>query len=356
MDAVHFPAGDWDVADEHPLVDSSSLDHAIARLMGDRAAVGLTQSIVVVHDGRIVREAYGPGGGRERPMISWSIAKSITSALVGIAIGDGRLSIDDDNLVPEWANDARSTISLRHLLNMSSGLAWAEDYVDSGVSNVIEMLFAGQDVVPAVDEHGRLDPRLTRPVDAATYAATMPLGARPGTRYAYSSGTTNIVSRIISRSLGERPGSSEMMAKFMGDRLFSPIGMTTATAVFDHAGTFVGSSYVYATARDFARFGWLYANDGVWRGQRILPDGWVSFSATETARDPENGLGYGGHWWVFPDDPGSMCALGYEGQFTYVSPRRRLVIVRLGCTDASLNPNLQRQISDVARAFPATGW
>lgn len=349
---TRYPAGDWETARLDAGIDRRRLDAAIDTMMRDRESVGLTQALVIVRDGTIVGEFYGPGGDASTRFVSWSMAKSITNALVGLALGEGRIDLDASSLFPEWSGDARSGITLRHLLSMTSGLAWAEDYVDAGVSNVIEMLFLGQEELPTIDEHGRLDPRRTRPVDAAGYALARPLEAPPGTKYLYSSGTTNLVCRYVARQLGERAGSSEVMSRFMHERLFAPIGMNSADPVFDGAGTFVGSSYVYATARDFARFGWLYANDGTWNGTRLLPEQWVRFSATEIARDPENELGYGAHWWVFPDDEGSMSALGYEGQYTYVSPRRDLVIVRLGGTDATLNPNLRACIGEMVRAFP----
>lgn len=355
MEASTYPTADWEVAAPDRAVDAGRLDGAIDRLMSDRESMGLTQALVVVHRGRIVSEHYGPGGGRDTAMVSWSMAKSITGALVGMAVADGVLSVDDRNLFPRWWADGRAEISLRHLLNMSSGLRWAEDYLDAGVSNVIEMLFGEQDVLPSLDEHGRLDARATRPVDAARYAASMPLDHEPGTRYTYSSGTTNLVARYLADRLGERADSSSVLSGYMADRLFGPLGMTSAKPRFDRAGTFVGSSYVWSTARDFARFGWLFANDGVWRGTRLLPEGWVEFSATEAARDPENGLGYGAHWWTFPDDERSMAALGYEGQYTYISRRRDLVVVRLGATPADLNANLREAIGSVVASFPVRG-
>lgn len=353
--AGRFPGATWEAGEVPDGVDTGALDGAIDRLMGDTGAMGLTQALIVVHDGRIVREAYGPGGGEAVPLISWSVAKSVTNALVGIAVGDGVVDLDEDHLFDAWSGDGRCRISLRHLMHMSSGLAWSEDYVDAGVSNVIEMLFAGQDESPSIDAHGRLDPGRTSPIDAAGYAMSMPLAHEPGSAYCYSSGTTNLVARHLAARLGEPAGSSSVMRSFMNERLFAPIGMTSAEARFDRAGTFVGSSYVFATARDFARFGWLFANDGMWDGARILPEGWVGFSATQVARDPENGLGYGAHWWVFPGDEGSMCGLGYEGQYVYVSPRRGLVVVRLGRTEAPLNPNLGECVGAMVGAFPTRG-
>jgi CubicO group peptidase (beta-lactamase class C family) len=135
------------------------------------------------------------------------MAKSITQALVGMAVGDGLLSIEDTHLFPEWENDERADITLGHLLNQMSGLEWVEDYVDNEVSDVIEMLFGSEKFVG----------------DHAAYAASKKLEAKPGTKYVYSSGTTNLVTRILARALGEEPGSTDAMSKFMQDRLFGPI-------------------------------------------------------------------------------------------------------------------------------------
>ena len=129
--------------------------------------------------------------------------------------------------------------------------------------------------------------------------------------------------------------------------------MSSAIPRFDDSGNFVGSSYVYATARDFARFGYLYLNDGIWNGLRLLPEGWVDYSRTPIARDPDNNLDYGAHVWMFPNDPGSIAALGYEGQFTWASPRRNLVVVRLGKTNAEYGPQLRSELSKIVGAFPA---
>jgi CubicO group peptidase (beta-lactamase class C family) len=204
---------------------------------------------------------------------------------------------------------------------------------------VIEMLFGSEKFVG----------------DHAAYAASKKLEAKPGTKYVYSSGTTNLVTRILARALGEEPGSTDAMSKFMQDRLFGPIGMRSAVPRFDASGNFVGSSYVYATARDFARFGYLYLTDGMWNGSRLLPEGWVDYSRTPIARDPDNGLDYGAHVWMFPNDPGSIAALGYEGQFTWASPKRNLVVVRLGKTNAEYAPYLRAALSKIVHAFPTQG-
>jgi hypothetical protein len=220
-----------------------------------------------------------------------------------------------------------------------SGLEWLEDYVDDTTSDVIEMLFGEKKFVG----------------DHAAYAASKNLEAAPGTKYLYSSGTTNLVTKILSRALGEKPGSTDAMSKFMQQRLFDPLGMRSAIPRFDASGNFVGSSFVYATARDFARFGYLYLNDGMWNDSRLLPKGWVDYSRTPIARDPDNDLDYGAHVWMFPNDPGSIAALGYEGQFTWASPRRNLVVVRLGKTNAQYAPRLRAELSKIVHAFPTQG-
>ena len=334
-----FPALDWLDGELGGSVDTPALDSAISELANQPENFGTTLALVVVHNGRIVREIYGPDTDVSSTLISWSMAKSITQALVGMAVGDGLLSIDDDHLFPTWENDDRATITLGNLLNMKSGLEWLEDYVDDASSDVIEMLFGSEKFVG----------------DHAAYAASKNLEATPGSKYLYSSGTTNLVTKILSRALGEKAGSSEAMSIFMQTRLFDPLGMKSAVPRFDESGNFVGSSFVYATARDFARFGYLYLHDGLWNGSRLLPEGWVNYSRTPVARDPDNGLDYGAHVWMFPNDPGSIAALGYEGQYTLVSPHRNLVVVRLGKTNADLGPQLRSQMSKIIRTFPTQG-
>lgn len=334
-----FPTLDWLDGELAPSVDAETLDGAIAELASQPPHLATTLALVVIYNGRIVREFYGPEIDASTTLISWSMAKSITQALVGMAMGDGLLSIEDDHLFPEWENDERANITLGHLLNMSSGLEWIEDYVDDKSSDVIEMLFGSEKFVG----------------DHAAYAASKNLDAAPGSKYVYSSGTTNLVTRILSRALGEKPGSTDAMSKFMQDRLFDPLGMHSAVPRFDASGNFVGSSYVYATARDFARFGYLYMTDGMWNGSRLLPEGWVDYSRTPIARDPDNDLDYGAHVWMFPNDPGSIAALGYEGQFTWASPKRNLVVVRLGKTNADHAPSLRAELSKIVHAFPTQG-
>lgn len=314
-------------------------------LLAPDASHGVTLALVVQHRGRVVLERYGvqpdtvfgPGGPVDAAttLVSWSMAKSITHAAVGIAVGDGLLDLDAPAPVPAWRATPSEAVTLQHLLDMRSGLAFVEDYVDDQVSHCIEMLFGG-----GAD-------------DVAGYAAGLPLLHQPGTVWNYSSGTTNIVSRILGDALGDRSGAGHAaMSAFLHDRLFAPLGMSSATPRFDAAGTFIGSSYVYATARDFARFGQLYLDDGIGPdGRRILPVGWVDHARTEVAVDPDSGRGYGRHWWLWRERPGVFAAQGYEGQYTVVAPDRDLVVVHLGKSPADRRVGLEQRLAAIVDAF-----
>jgi CubicO group peptidase (beta-lactamase class C family) len=286
------------------------------------AELGLSLAAVVVRHDEVLAERYGPDTGPETTLLSWSMAKSITHAAAGILVGQGRLDVHAPAAVPEWAGsrDPRGAITVDQLLRMSSGLAWVEDYVDDSISDVINMLFGeGTD-------------------DVAHFAASQPLADPPDTVWNYSSGSTNIVARLV----GDAVGGRDAMVRFLNDELFGPAGMTSATAKFDAAGTFVGSSYVYASARDFARFGQLYLHDGVADGRRILPQGWVDYARTPT---PASAGEYGAHWWLSPGDV--YCAQGYEGQYTYVVPSADAVVVRLGKSPAELRPAVEAWLDSV---------
>jgi CubicO group peptidase (beta-lactamase class C family) len=296
----------------------------------------VTLAQLVLHKGEVVSEFYGPEVTEQTTLISWSMAKSITHALVGIAQMDGLLHVDNNNLFPEWANDERRNITLQQLLEMRSGLSWVEDYVDSDASDVIDMLFgSGKD-------------------DNGGFAIAQPLAAMPGAEWVYSSGTTNIVTRLLGNVLGDSDGSHANMEHFMRTRLFDAILMQ-AEPKFDAAGTFVGSSYVFATARNFAKFGLLYLHDGVCNGVRILPEGWVDHARKRHVLDELTGLGYGAHWWTLPGERNSLVAAGYEGQYIMVIPDRDLVVVRLGKTVAEQRNAVVAELREVIEQFPLTG-
>ena len=340
---VPWPTAEWPEGDPPPTV-ADQLGQLVDAMFTDVERYETTYAVLVAHHGRIVAERYGgelehwdrPNEPvhRDTTLLSWSKAKSVLHAAVGMLVAEGRLDPDAPADVPAWQGDAdpRRAITLEHLLTMRDGLRWAEDYVDAGVSDVIEMLFG------------------SGTADVAAFAESRSLAHPPGEVFNYSSGTTNIVSAIASRALGGDPG---VVATFLQERLFAPIGMRSAEARSDDAGTFVGSSYVYATARDFARFGTLYLRDGVWDGERILPEGWVDHgrAARPGSVDPETGNLYGGHWWVVGDDLGSYWANGYQGQSTLVCPGLDLVAVRMGRTDAANYPHLKAWRAAVVDAF-----
>ena len=332
-----WPTTDWPEGELAADVDAVSLTDALRAIRDLPEGGGVSLAMLVVHRGRVVAEQYGPGTSGETTLISWSMAKSITQAVFGVLVGDGRIDVDAPAAVPEFVGSQKSVITVRDLLAMKSGLEFVEDYVDDAASHCLEMLFGS-----GSEDH-------------AHYAASRTRLHRPGDVWNYSSGTTNILARIAGDVVAQREHGSteEAMRAFLGERLFGPLGMTSAEAKFDPSGTFVGSSYVYATARDFARFGYLYLRDGCWEGRRILPEGWVEYARTEVAVDPEPPhFGYGAHWWIWRDQPGSLAAHGYEGQYIIVVPERDLVVVHLAKVPADVRSPLLAQLNRVINAFP----
>jgi len=342
-DGVPWPTTAWPQS-APPAYAAAALEELLDRVCDDDGPLATTHAVVVVQGGAIVAERYG--GQLEhfdRPpdpvtpetrLLIWSMTKSMLHAVVGTLVGDRLLNLDLPVDVPEWSEpgDPRHAITLRHLLAMRDGLDFVEDYVDARVSDVIEMLFGA----------GR--------GDVAHFAADRPLAAPPGTRFNYSSGTSNIISSVVARLVGH----DAPYAQFLRTRLFDPIGMHSAEPELDATGTWVASSYVRATARDVARFGLLYLRDGVWDGVRLLPVGWVDFGRTVQSIDPEDGP-YGAHWWgVAGDTLGTFRASGYEGQSITMCPTHDLVVVRLGKTPAAHYPDLTRWRADIVRAFNPT--
>lgn len=337
---VPWPTDDWPTGEVPAGVDLARLLDAA---FDPHGPLTRTYAVVVVHHGRLVAERYdGTIEHSHRPheeigpatlLLSWSMAKSMLHAVVGMLVTEGRLHLDAPAEVPQWSDpgDPRGGITLEHLLAMRDGLDFAEDYVDAKASDVIEMLFgAGA-------------------TDTAAFAADRPLAAAPGERFNYSSGTTNVISGIVARTVG----AGEAYERFLQERLFDPLGMRSARATFDPAGTWVASSYVHATARDFARFGSLYLRDGVWQDDHLLAPGWVDHGRRHRSTDAATGNRYGAQWWVVGDEHGSFRANGYEGQSILVSPGLDLVVVRLGKTPAERYPELERWRREVVDGFAA---
>lgn len=335
MSHREFPGPQWLSGTLSPVVDSLQFHEVCHAVTARPTFEGVTHALLVIAGGRVVYEWYGDGVTHESTLISWSMAKSITHALIGIAVDDGILALTQSHLMPQWESDERADITLHDLLTMRSGLSWNEDYIDGDASDVIRMLFGESDFSG----------------DHAAYAAHQPLIHPPGSTWEYSSGTTNVVARVLANALGEKPGEHRVMEKFMRQRLFESIGMS-ALPKFDTAGTFVGSSFVYATARDFARFGYLYLADGLWSGQRVLPSQWIHDAQHAMVIDPVTTMGYSTHWWTWPTDADSMIAHGYEGQVMWVSPRRDVLVVHLGKTPADYGALLRQRLHDIVCQFP----
>ncbi|MFT7685889.1 MAG: CubicO group peptidase (beta-lactamase class C family) [Candidatus Azotimanducaceae bacterium] len=291
-------------------------------------AEGVTYALLVVKGGELVYERYDAGANPIYLQYSWSMAKSIVQALVGILVRQGRIDIHAPANVPEWKNDSRKNITVDQLLRMSSGLKFNEDYVDGQASDVIPMLqFEGRH-------------------DTAAFAANMPLIHEPDARWSYASGTTNIICRILKDIVG---GGASGMLRFMNDELFEPIGMKTASPKFDTSGTFVGSSFLFAIPQDFARFGMLYLRDGIWDGREILPRGWVDYARTPTYKDDE--YSYGAHWWQRPDKPEWFYCGGYDGQRIICVPEKDVIIVRCGRTVIDEMPKISEKLYGIAGAL-----
>ncbi|XOV83299.1 MAG: serine hydrolase domain-containing protein [bacterium] len=327
---VPWPVGRWPVGaleSENPAGTHKYLEQAFSL----RAGEGVTYALVIIQRGRLVFERYDHGANEGYLQYSWSMAKSFVHALVGLLVMDTKIAIHQPIPVPEWQrqDDPRRRITWHDMLRMRDGLDFVEDYIDDGVSDVINMLFGA----------GR--------GDVGTYAARCQAKYSPGEQFNYSSGTTNIICRALADIVGNGPSG---MLQFMEQRLFGPLGMRSPTPKFDAAGTFIGSSYLLATPQDFARFGLLYLRGGLWNGQRILPSSWVDYARTLTYQDPEQG--YGAHWWVYPDRPGWFYASGYDGQRILLVPEKDLVIVRCGRTDAEHAPaiwaNIDRLVETLA--------
>lgn len=327
-DSMYWPIGDMVVDTANAAIDKTKLNASVAQAFteptpGKRQR---TRAVVVLYDGQLVAEKYAPNYNRYSKMYGWSMAKSITSALIGILVKQGKLNIDKPAPVPEWSDpkDKRHTITIKNLLQQTSGLKWEEVYTRS--SDVTDMLYKKDDM--------------------AAFAANHSLAHDPGIFFNYSSGNSNILSRIIRQTVDEKE-----YASFPFNALFYRLGMYHTLVEPDASGTYVGSSYIMATASDYARFGLFYYNDGVWNGERILPEGWVKQTSTPPVSNSLKNYGY--QFWIngfdkdhpsqikYPDAPADMFYCdGFGDQYVYIIPSKKLVVVRLGLTlDKSFNGN-----------------
>jgi CubicO group peptidase (beta-lactamase class C family) len=337
-----WPEGERvDLASLPESVDAVALNAAIDATFAEPNADAprRTRALIVVHDGRIVAERYAERFGADVPMIGWSMTKTALNALIGLRVKDGKLAAGQDSLLREWRSkaDQRAKITLDALLTMTSGLAFDESYGDTD-SDVVQMLFGSGDM--------------------ARYAAAKPLLSPPGSEWHYSSGTSLILSRVLRNSFA----SEDDYLAFPRRRLFDPLGMRSAVLESDTSGTFVASSFLYASPRDWARLGLLYLRDGVWNGERLLPEGWVQYSLTSA---PSSDGRYGAQLWLklpqsdalgeppMPED--AFYMLGHDEQIVAIVPSRDLVIVRLGLTRKGGDWDSARDLGPIVGAFPAAG-
>ena len=276
-------------------------------LVDDHAYNGTPFAFIVVHQDGVVAERYREGITADTRLLSWSMGKSFTNALVGIMAGDGLVDIHAPMDIPEWQGDGRAAITLSDLMQMQSGLEWNENY---GTRSDVNLM-------------------LHREEDMGLFALSKPLMAKPGTHWYYSSGSTN----IIMRYLRGRFASDEEFLQYIHERLFDPLGIDNPCFEPDMSGTPVGSSYLYATARDFARLGHMYLHDGCVGEERLLPEHWVEYTTTP-ASDSKGG--YGACFWLnrsktYPSAPEDMYSCqGHDGQMIFIIPSKELVVVVLG--------------------------
>lgn len=324
QDTIAWPLGDILPVTETG-INKTALGEITSHLINDNAYNGDAFAFIVLHKGIPVAEGYKPQFNKKTRLISWSMAKSFTNAMVGILVREGKLDILKQTGLEEWKNDDRSAITLNDLMQMQSGLKWNEDYGNK--SDVTVMLHSESDM--------------------SRYAFDQPIAYQPGTHWYYSSGTTNIVNYLIRKQFE----SDSSYYAFANKELFNKIGIPDAVFEVDPTGTRVGSSYLYATARDYARFGLLYMNDGVFNGERILPEGWVRYTTSAASASKSK---YGSFFWLnkgktLPSAPEDMYACdGHDGQHIYIIPSSELVVVVLGYSPTSKGGmNIDRLLKDI---------
>jgi CubicO group peptidase (beta-lactamase class C family) len=311
------------------LAEQQALDDVVDEMFTD-AELAVTNAVIVVQGGRVLVERYaGEKEFFDRPaepitassaLLSWSMAKSMLHMIIGTLVDEGRLDPDQLAPVPEWRDedDPRHQIRLRDLLAMRDGLGFVEVYDVGQTSDVIEMLFGqGKE-------------------DVAAYTARVALAHEPGTFFNYSSGTSNVLSRIVADIVGY----AKEYRDYLECRLFSPLGMSSAEATFDEAGVWVASSFVHASALDFAKFGLLYLRGGEWDGTKLISREWAATAQTPLSLDEESGSFYSWQWWVTGDQYGTYWASGYEGQMISVVPALDALVLRFGHTPAEHYPAL----------------
>ena len=301
-------------------INWAAIDHILDKEMQGQSTTGAkrntTLALVVVWKGKILAERYAEGVDENTSLLGWSATKSVTGALTGVMVKDHGLDIHAPIGLPEWADDVRKDITVDHLLRMESGLDFDENYTP--MAKATEMLY--------------------KCADMGAFAAARPPAAAPDQRWVYSSGSSNVLADVLYTRVGSSP---EAMHHLAYDEFFNRLGITTAVFEHDESDAFVGSSYLYMSARDWLRVCKLYMDDGVWNGERILPEGWVEYSLTPTPNATD--ACYGAHIWLNaaqePADrqmPGvptdAFMFKGFQSQWIVGIPSKDLMVARLGVT------------------------
>ncbi|HZU63055.1 MAG TPA: serine hydrolase [Novosphingobium sp.] len=332
----------------HPGPSRQALARAVDALFTEKG-LGETRALLVVSKGQLVAERYAPGFGKDTRFIGWSMSKTVTGLLIGMLVSDGQLRLDMGAPIPAWQRpgDPRGEITLRQLLQMRSGLAHVENSDPPQLADTARMLFLdGRD-------------------NMAAYAESQPLVAEPGKRWVYSTATSVILADIATRALTDSADAAlrrRVLDEYFHTRLTQPLGLKSMVAEYDAAGTMLGGSMIYATARDWGRLGEFLRQGGRASGTQVVPVDWIRFMTEPSPANP----GYGGQLWInrpqstgkeelFPGRaPASLFALiGHLGQYVLVSPDQQLVVVRLGKSTEEERVAVRDRLADIVELFPA---
>jgi CubicO group peptidase (beta-lactamase class C family) len=302
------PKAQWPDGDDGATAPGpAELAPVLAAAFDKAASGGATTAVLVVRDGKIIGEQYRPGYDLHTPQRTWSAAKSLTATAVGRAVQLGKLKVEAPANIPEWRTpgDPRAAITLAQLMHMGSGL-WTD-----GPGNRTDEVYLGGGAV-------------------TEWATRMPLEAAPDSRFRYANNDTLLAARSVRAALGDGRAALE----FPFTEVLWRIGMTHTTPETDWQGNYILSSQVWTTARDLARLGLLYQNDGVWNGERLLPAGWSKFVAAPAPAQPPSGAGYGAFFWLYGEKQGlpegTYAMNGNRGQYVFIVPSKKVIIVRRG--------------------------
>jgi CubicO group peptidase (beta-lactamase class C family) len=292
-------------------IDYQKLEKAVANAFDVKGKkTKRTRAILVIYKDKIIAEKYDTGFNKNSKILGWSMTKSITATLFGILQKQGKMDIYKPAPISEWANDERAKITINDLLHMNSGLEWEEKY--DKICDATKMLFQAEDMSQS---------QLIKPAQF-----------KPNTHWNYSSGTTNLLSGILRRQFK----THQKYLDFWYSALIDKIGMNSMLVETDMAGNYVGSSYSWATTRDWAKFGLLYLHKGNWNGEQLFDENWAKYVSTPTKGSKGD---YGAHFWLnagghYPNAPRDMySANGFQGQKVFIIPSQDLVIVRMGLTE-----------------------